>query len=285
MQTLREVLHHDANALTKKQIVDLLQTVHKVITPAAYEQISGLNPTTELDKLRKAELVAIVEDIRGHYELSWESGLADLDGALRETFSAISELLGEASGDDDFRAADAEDADFPDELGSIDFAKLIGGPMDAAVRAQANASVSTVDFIQAVGFEGEGASRKIRMVDFSYERADNGDGSTPAERKVGLTVPFIAMLNVPALRIETLDIDLNVKLNSIATKQTSTTVKLDVGGGYKFGPVKFKVDVSARRTNSRGIRIEKEYAMNVKVQATNDEMPAGLAKILGLLAA
>ena len=35
--------------------------------------------------------------------------------------------------------------------------------------------------------------------------------------------------------------------------------------------------------NRTGIKVEKEYSLAVKVRATNDEMPAGLEKVLGML--
>ena len=285
MQTLQQLLTHDANDLTKKQIIELLRGVQQAITPAAYQRISGLDPETELDKLRKPELVAIVEDLRDGYDVSWESGLSKLEGRVRENLLAIAMAYDESFDDADLRASGASDADFAAELGSIDFAKLIGGPMDAAVKAQANASVSTVDFIQAVGFEGEGPTRTLRMVDFSYESTGTDDQGNPVTESKAIVVPFIAMLNVPALRIETLDIDVNVKLNSTYTKDVSTTLGLDAKFGYGFGPVKFEVSASLRRSSATGIKVEKEYSMNVKVKATNDEMPAGLERVMGMLAA
>jgi hypothetical protein len=39
------------------------------------------------------------------------------------------------------------------ELSSIDFRSMIGGPLTAVVEAQAQAALSTVDFIKAIGFE------------------------------------------------------------------------------------------------------------------------------------
>ena len=38
-----------------------------------------------------------------------------------------------------------------DELSSIDFQSMIGGPLDAVVRAQAQSAQTSVDFIKAVG--------------------------------------------------------------------------------------------------------------------------------------
>src|SRR5712691_4912774 len=39
------------------------------------------------------------------------------------------------------------------ELASIDFASMLGGPLVAVVNAQAQAAMSSVNFIKAVGFE------------------------------------------------------------------------------------------------------------------------------------
>lgn len=39
------------------------------------------------------------------------------------------------------------------ELSSIDFASMIGGPLNAVINAQAQAAISSVNFIKAVGFE------------------------------------------------------------------------------------------------------------------------------------
>ncbi|HBK93535.1 MAG TPA: hypothetical protein DDZ69_00750, partial [Porphyromonadaceae bacterium] len=58
-----------------------------------------------------------------------------------------------AEDDKIFITSDAASADFAAELGSIDFATIIGGPLDACVKAQSNASISTVSFINEVGFE------------------------------------------------------------------------------------------------------------------------------------
>ena len=92
------------------------------------------------------------------------------------------------------------------------------------------------------------------------------------------------MLPIPSIRIETVDINFNVKLNSVETANTSDklNVAAEVKGG--FGPVSFKVSASYQRQSSTGVKVEKEYSLNVKVKATQDEMPAGLEKILNMLA-
>jgi hypothetical protein len=171
------------------------------------------------------------------------------------------------------------------ELNNIDFNKMIGGPLQAAVDAQVASSLATVNFINAVGFTGEGEDRELVMVDFSHTRKDVDSEGEPVDTEVHLKVPLLAMLPIPSLRIEHVIIDFNVKLNSVQSSAVSDQlgVNAEVKGG--FGPVSFKVSASYQRKTSTNVEVKKEYALNVNVKAVQDEIPAGLEKILNLLAA
>lgn len=169
-----------------------------------------------------------------------------------------------------------------DELNNIDFKKMIGGPLQAAIDAQVTSSIATVDFIKSVGFNDQG---ELVMIDFTHKRKDVKPDGTADEKDIAIKVPLLAMLPIPSLRIEHVTIDFNVKLNSVETFATSTAlgVNADVSGGW--GPVKFKVSASYQRKSSTGVEVKKEYALNVNVKAVQDELPAGLEKILNMLAA
>lgn len=173
------------------------------------------------------------------------------------------------------------------ELNNIDFRKMIGGPLQAAVDAQVASSLATVDFINKVGFtdDGNGGGRELVMVDFSHKRKDvNAEGQV-VEKDIAVRVPLIAMLPVPSLRIEHVIIDFNVKLNSVESSSTSDQlgVNAEVKGGW--GPVSFKVSASYQRKTATNVEVKKEYALNVNVKAVQDEIPAGLEKVLGILSA
>jgi hypothetical protein len=45
------------------------------------------------------------------------------------------------------------------------------------------------------------------------------------------------------------------------------------------------VSASYQRKTATNVEVKKEYALNVNVKAVQDEIPAGLEKILGILAA
>lgn len=288
METLKSVLETNHTKKSKNELIDLLTGLEKSLTPAVYEKVSGIE-TSELTALSNKELISIIEDFKKNYDEKWEKSFAAVSSEVMKM------IAGKMAADDQvFKTSGAESADFAAELGSIDFAKIIGGPLDACVKAQSNAAISTVNFIQQVGFEKDGEENKLRMAEFKYKKhvpnpEYKNEEETPnvdptIEQDVEISVPFIALLNVPSFRIETCDVDFNVKLNSTYTKDVSDEFGIKAGASGGFGPVKFNVDVSYKRTSSTGIKVEKEYSLGVKVKATNDEMPAGLEKVLGLLA-
>lgn len=188
----------------------------------------------------------------------------------------------------------ALNTDLTSELNNIDFHKMIGGPLQAAVDAQVASSLATIDFINKVGFttpvdsSGEpdpNGKRELVMVDFSHKRRDVDAAGQPIEKETFVKVPLLAMLPIPSLRIEHVIIDFNVKLNSVESSKTSTElgVKAELKGG--FGPISFKVSTSFQRKTATSVEVKKEYALSVNVKAVQDEIPAGLEKILGMLAA
>lgn len=168
------------------------------------------------------------------------------------------------------------------ELNSLDFSVYIGGPMQAAVQAQHAASMSQVSFIQEVGFENDGAN--LRYVDFSFTKSvPNEDGTGFEDQQVNIKVPFLTMLTIPALRIEELTIDFNAKLTSTETANVSSEFAASAELGINYKIVNFKASASYKRSSNRGTSVEKTYNLGVKVTALNDEIPAGLDRILTML--
>ena len=181
------------------------------------------------------------------------------------------------------------------ELNSLDFSVYIGGPLQAAVNAQHAASMSQVSFIQEVGFKDDGAGGKeLRYVDFTYDKRVPDPLFNPAnpisdtnkpfkESKVIITVPFLTMLTIPALRIEEVNIDFNAKLTSTETSNVSSEFAGSAELSARFWKVNFKASASYKRTSSSGTSTERTYTLGVRVRAVNDELPAGLDRILTML--
>ncbi|MCJ7934198.1 MAG: DUF2589 domain-containing protein [Chryseobacterium sp.] len=180
-------------------------------------------------------------------------------------------------------------ANLVQELNSLDFSVYIGGPMQAAIKAQHDASMSQVNFIKEVGFEeadGAGTASKLRYVDFVYKKsvpsAVEGNDSL-VQSQVTLSVPLLSMLTIPALRIDEMTIDFNAKLNSVETQSIASEFQGSASVSAKFWKVKFNASASYKKTSSSTSTTEKTYTLGVHVRAVNDELPAGLSRIMDML--
>jgi hypothetical protein len=200
------------------------------------------------------------------------------------------------------------------ELSSIDFESMIGGPLVAVINAQAQAAMSTVNFIKEVGFKkpnamqeagGDTSTEEPIYVSFKYPKelspyvpANPGDpnatppipptAAVPAVYETQeLKVPILTILPIPFIRIELVTIDFNAKINSVEYRKTDTSLKVDSSleakAGWFFGSAKLKVSTSFQRTTSEGNSVNRTYSLAIHVKAVQDEMPAGMEKMLGIL--
>ncbi len=180
-----------------------------------------------------------------------------------------------------------------DELSSINFESMIGGPLSAVVKAQAQSAVTSVDFIKAVGFETneQGEVTAPIMVTFSYDKpvesTDENGVVTTSKEKFDLTVPFLTMLPVPFIRVEETTIDFNAKITSMqessATNQFGISAELKAKAGWGWGSASLKVNTSYKRSTSSSQKVERTYSLAVHVRAVQDELPAGTERLLGIL--
>lgn len=179
-------------------------------------------------------------------------------------------------------------------LQAIPFGHLIGAPLVAVIEAQAQAAQTTVEFIQKVGFtNGNVASGgqevdagDVRMVKFNYTKTNATSGATAA---ASLDVPVLSIVPVPFIRIEEATIDFTAKIVDIVKEDVHTVMNstTEVTGGYGnfLSPVKvgFKSTFSYNRDKNSENKFEKEYQMHVTVRAVQDDMPAGLSRVLNIL--
>lgn len=277
-------------------------------------------------------------------------------------------------------------ADPARELSSINFESMLGGPLIAVVNAQAQAAMSSVNFIKSVGFKPGSADDPTAAqtgdpiyVSFKYPKevapyqpaqpaqltgatmtadgagyttapkvtATGGGGSgaaftttlgpagsvsvsmtNPGSGYTGaptlaidpppaggtqatatadfaaakaavpaqfatmmLDVPILTMLPIPFIRVEETTIDFNAKINSVEETKTDEQFKIDASldakvqypPAFSIATVKLKVSTSYQKNTQSGSKVDRTYSMSVHIRAVQDEMPAGMEKILGIL--
>ena len=182
-----------------------------------------------------------------------------------------------------------------DELSNLNFESMIGGPLSAVIKAQAQAAVTSVDFIKAVGFDADDAGNVTAptMVTFQYDKAIEttaADGTVTVEVKpFKLTVPFLTMLPIPFIRVEEVKIDFNAKITAVqessSTSSHGVNAELKAKAGWGWGSASLKVNYSYKRSSSASQKVERTYSLSVHVRAVQDEIPAGTERLLGILEA
>lgn len=180
------------------------------------------------------------------------------------------------------------------ELSSINFQSMIGGPLTAVIKAQAQSAQTSVDFIKSVGFNADDAQTdpgKPTMVTFTYDKpvesTDDNGVVTVTPTPFNLTVPILTMLPIPFIRVEETTIDFNAKINSVTETTTASSSALNASLAVKggWGPVsaELKVSYSNKKSRSSTAKIERTYSLAVHVRAVQDELPAGTDRLLGIL--
>lgn len=187
------------------------------------------------------------------------------------------------------------------EFSGLPLADLIGAPLGAACDAQLRLAKSTADFINSVGFtaeaaaDGAGPTKLVpRQVDFAFWRptsegvATGSSGESVANvEQVAISVPLLALVNVPSLSIKSIDISFEMEVKSAESSSESDdkSMALDgsIGGGW--GPMKADVkiagSVASHRESTRSSDSSAKY--HVEVKARDDGMPEGLCRVIDIL--
>ncbi|WP_116452903.1 DUF2589 domain-containing protein [Blastococcus litoris] len=170
--------------------------------------------------------------------------------------------------------------------------QIIGGPLQAVVKAQALAASSTVDFIQQVGLNpapGGGGAQTARTVDFSFQRRvparedDDGPSDVLTTETVALTVPLLTVVPVPFIRVKEATVDFEAQVSSSTLNTTDSTFGISAEASGGFWGVKFTVKANYTRNTKSSDQVNRSSTLKVHVYAVQDEIPAGLDRVLTIL--
>ncbi len=175
------------------------------------------------------------------------------------------------------------------EFNELDMGLLIGGPLKAACEAQVLLSKSTADFITGVCMTGENESAlQARTVDFSFDRVRfDEEKNQEVTEKVSLNVPMLAVVKVPALGVEDVDISFDMEVKSSETSKNSVASTTDIDSTFKIGfgifhsNIHIKGNVTTNKENTR--TSDKSAKYHVQVHAKQGDLPEGLSRVLDIL--
>jgi hypothetical protein len=172
---------------------------------------------------------------------------------------------------------------------SLNFDQMIAAPFTAAAKSQGVLSATTIDFLNAFALDISGNVRTATLSTYyddpSGSFVTTTDGVTTRQSVKSLTIPIIALVNVPAFQLQKMTINLDVTINSITKSATQVTASLELGvksGGGIFkalgGPeVNLKVSGATKYDTSNELSTQVVYKLEVIAE---NKQPRGIDMLL-----
>lgn len=169
-----------------------------------------------------------------------------------------------------------------DQFSGLDMQNLIGGPLRAAADASMQLADSTANFINKVGFDENGNTRKAS---FQFEKKSFNEDGTTNEDEMKIDVPMLAIVPIPNLQVDEVNILFDMEVKESEKSESATDLSATASGSLNLGIVKVNISgsVSSHSSNTRSSDNSAKY--HVDVRATNHGTPEGLARVLDMMAA
>jgi hypothetical protein len=113
--------------------------------------------------------------------------------------------------------------------------EYLGSTLSAVVKAQGLLSSQLAEFIERVGFEPPSedepdAPLRARTFSFEFARTEVGDGEEIVTRRVTASLPLLSIVSLPALAIDSADIDMDLRIVATEAPATPTPPPRPPGG-------------------------------------------------------
>ena len=143
-------------------------------------------------------------------------------------------------------------------LNSIPFGNIIGGPLAACVRAQAEAAQTTIDFIHGFTMtNSELDPEGVEPITVTFTFIMNGE-------KTRMTVPLMTIVPIPYMHIDYIDLNFTADITACDDGKMEAKYATE---GYT-------------RTEDDEQSVSVESKMGINVRASTSSMPSGMAKML-----
>ena len=174
-------------------------------------------------------------------------------------------------------------------LQGLPFDNLIGGPLNACIQAQNDAAMTSINFINNVCLNEDKETGEKSAIYVSFSFIQNG-------RKVVINVPMIAIVPIPYIAINSVDISFKATVNGVESESSSTETEYEYKetkkstrktGLFRKKTTTINSTFSTKRDSksTQDSKFSVEATIDVAVHAGQESMPAGMAKILEMLGA
>ncbi|WP_395490137.1 DUF2589 domain-containing protein [Cedecea davisae] len=165
-------------------------------------------------------------------------------------------------------------------INALPLEHMIGGPLQAMIKAQVQASKAYADFLLSVCIK----NGKAQSVQFDYDETIVDDkGVIQGVVKKTMSIPLMAAISHPNISIEegTIDFELEVSQSESSNSKTEADASLEASVGW--GPFSVKVTgrVSHKSEQTRSTDTRAKYSIHTQVK--RQPPPEALMRVIDFL--
>ena len=206
------------------------------------------------------------------------------DATVKQTVDLAASSSGQSHGlrQEELKENEGQSGSFFNQLKGIPLDYLISVPLVSAARSNMALAGVMLEFIDMIGFDDGGNTRLIK---FELNRpCENPVTKQWEKQKIEVNAPLLGLVPIPALLVDSVNINLNVSINNVleSTSNTTTENALNVGVNWGWFNTTFTGKVTTESGHKR--HTDQSATYDVNVSARQQELPEGMSKLMDVMA-
>ena len=172
----------------------------------------------------------------------------------------------------------------PNLIGSVINAlpldRMIGGPLQAMVNAQVQASKAYTDFLMSVCIQND----KAVNIEFDYDETQvDTEGNFKQTVQKVIRVPLLAVITHPNICIEDGSVDFELEVSQAEESKSETAAEAELSASIGWGPYKVSMHgkVSHKSEQTRKTDTRAKYSIHTSIK--RQEPPEALMRVIDFL--
>jgi hypothetical protein len=165
-------------------------------------------------------------------------------------------------------------------LNALPLDKMIGGPLQAMIKAQVQASKAYADFLLQVCIK----DGKAVSVQFDYdETIVNEKGEYQGTMQKTMRIPLLAAISHPNICIEEGTIDFEMEISQSEESNTSTEMEASLEASVGWGPFKVTIKGRASHKSAQTRKSDTRAKYTIHTAIKRQDPPEALMRVIEFL--
>ena len=169
-------------------------------------------------------------------------------------------------------------------INALPIDRMIGGPLNAMIKAQVAASRQYADFLLNVCLEEKDGHKEAVNVQFEYDQTlVDSEGKLTGVQKKTMRVPLLAVVTHPNINIEEGSVDFELEIHQAEESKKSAEREGGFEASAGWGPCSVSIHgkVSHKKEQTRSSDTRAKYTIHTSVKRSGP--PEGMMRVIDFL--